>query len=213
MSEDPLSQITDIREYDVPYLARVCIDLNMRIGCWYDVVSDRGVITVTRQPHILTPSNPKVFAFDIECSKAPLKFPNAEYDSIYMISVMIDGRGILIINREIVSKDINDFEYECSLNNWWYCRYTPKPDYKGPFHVYNEATEEALLRRFYTLIEEEKPNIFVSFNGDFFDWPFIRDRSAVYGIDMQAETGFKEVNGEFRGRSAGRKRVWMMTNV
>ena len=111
MSEDPLSQITDIREYDVPYLARVCIDLNMRIGCWYDVVSDRGVITVTRQTHILTPSNPKVFAFDIECSKAPLKFPNAEYDSIYMISVMIDGRGILIINREIVSKDINDFEY------------------------------------------------------------------------------------------------------
>lgn len=84
-----------------------------------------------------------------------------------------------------------------------FTRYTPKADYKGPFHVYNEATEEALLRRFYTLIEEEKPNIFVSFNGDFFDWPFIRDRSAVYGIDMQAETGFKEINGEFRGRSAG----------
>ena len=32
-------------------------------------------------------------------------------DSIYMISIMIDGRGILIINREIVSKDIDDFEY------------------------------------------------------------------------------------------------------
>lgn len=110
MSEDPLSQVTDIREYDVPYLARVCIDLNMRIGCWYDVVSDNGVITVSRQTHILTPSNPKVFAFDIECSKEPLKFPNAESDSIYMISIMIDGRGVLIINREIVSKDIDDFE-------------------------------------------------------------------------------------------------------
>ena len=99
LSEDPLSQVIDIREYDVPYLARVCIDLNIRVGCWYDVSSDRGVITVTRQEHILTPSNPKVFAFDIECSKAPLKFPNAEVDSIYMISIMIDGRGILIINR------------------------------------------------------------------------------------------------------------------
>ncbi|KAK8827679.1 hypothetical protein WA577_007226, partial [Blastocystis sp. JDR] len=86
-------------------------------------------------------SNPKVFAFDIECSKAPLKFPNAEVDAIYMISIMIDGRGILIINRDIVTKDINDFEY------------TPHPDYKGPFHVYNEPSEEALLKRFYRLIE------------------------------------------------------------
>ena len=110
LSEDPLSQVTDIREYDVPYLARVCIDLNIRIGCWYDVSSDRGVISVTRQEHILTPSNAKVFAFDIECSKAPLKFPDASVDAIYMISIMIDGRGILIINREIVSKDIEDFE-------------------------------------------------------------------------------------------------------
>ena len=41
-------------------------------------------------------------------------------------------------------------------------------------------------------IQDEKPNIFVSFNGDFFDWPFIRDRSKVYGIDLQAETGFRE---------------------
>ena len=141
LSEDPCSLIYDIREYDVPYLARVCIDLNIRVGCWYEVSSEGGIIQVKRQEHILTQSNPKVFAFDIETSKAPLKFPNAEVDSIYMISIMIDGKGILIINREIVSKDISNFEY------------TPHPDYKGPFHVYNEATEELLLRRFYTLIE------------------------------------------------------------
>ena len=155
LSEDPCSLITDIREYDVPYLARVCIDLNIRVGCWYDVSSEGGSIKVTRQEHILTPSNPKVFAFDIECSKAPLKFPNAEVDAIYMISIMIDGRGILIINRDIVSKDINDFEYcpRCSV----IIRYTPHPDYKGPFHVYNEPSEEALLKRFYRLIEVHFP--------------------------------------------------------
>ena len=151
MSEDPCSLITDIREYDVPYLARVCIDLNIRVGCWYDVTSESGTIKVTRQEHILTPSNPKVFAFDIECSKAPLKFPNAEVDAIYMISIMIDGNGILIINRDIVTKDINDFESQ--RQSWLIARYTPHPDYKGPFHVYNEPTEEALLKRFYHLIE------------------------------------------------------------
>ena len=51
-----------------------------------------------------------MFAFDIETSKAPLKFPDATKDAIYMISIMIDGQGVLIINREIVSKDISDFE-------------------------------------------------------------------------------------------------------
>lgn len=109
--DDPCMFITDMREYDVPYLTRVCIDLNIRVGCWYEVSSENNLIHLHRQEHILTPSNPKVFAFDIETSKAPLKFPDASKDAIYMISIMIDGRGILLINREIVSKDIDDFEY------------------------------------------------------------------------------------------------------
>lgn len=80
------------------------------MGCWYEVVPEPAGIRLIRQEHILTPSNPKVFAFDIETSKAPLKFPDATKDAIYMISIMIDGQGVLIINREIVSKDISDFE-------------------------------------------------------------------------------------------------------
>lgn len=150
-NEDPTSAILDIREYDVPYLARVCIDLNLRVGCWYEVIPENGGIRMVRQEHILTPSNPKVFAFDIETSKAPLKFPDASQDAIYMISIMIDGQGTLIINREIVSQDIQDFEYcwEERVSD----RFTPHPDYKGPFHVFNEPTEELLLRRFYSLIE------------------------------------------------------------
>ena len=47
----------------------------------------------------------------------------------------IDGRGFLIINREIVSSDIESFEY------------TPKEEFKGEFHVWNEANEEAVIRR------------------------------------------------------------------
>lgn len=42
-----------------------------------------------------------VCAFDIETTKLPLKFPDAEYDSIMMISYMVDGQGYLIINREV----------------------------------------------------------------------------------------------------------------
>lgn len=43
-----------------------------------------------------------VCAFDIETTKLPLKFPDAEYDSVMMISYMVDGQGYLIINREVL---------------------------------------------------------------------------------------------------------------
>lgn len=103
----------------------------------------------------------RILAFDIECEKSPLKFPNAERDRIFMISYMHGGQGYLIINRctalreniyyiyyaidvydliscrrEIVSEDIDDFEY------------TPLSKYPGPFRVFNETSEKALLERF-----------------------------------------------------------------
>jgi len=63
----------------------------------------------------------RVLAFDIECEKAPLKFPNAETDRIYMISYMVSGQGYLIINREVVAEEVPDFEY------------TPLPKYPGMY--------------------------------------------------------------------------------
>lgn len=38
-------------------------------------------------------------------------------------------QGYLITNREIVSQDIDDFEY------------TPKPEFEGPFIIFNEPDE------------------------------------------------------------------------
>lgn len=38
-------------------------------------------------------------------------------------------KGFLITNREIVSENIEDFEF------------TPKPEYEGPFTVFNEDDE------------------------------------------------------------------------
>jgi DNA polymerase epsilon subunit 1 len=79
-----------------------------------------------------------------------------------MISYVIDGKGYLITNREIVAEDIADFEY------------SPKPEFDvGEFKVFNEQNEHALLVRFFHEIRETKPFIFTTFNGDFFDWPFI----------------------------------------
>jgi len=97
-----------------------------------------------------------------------------------MISYMIDGQGFLITNREIVSEDIADFEY------------TPKPEYDGPFLVFNEPEERAVIERFFAHIKEAKPTVIATYNGDFFDWPFIEARASVLGIDMYHEIGFRK---------------------
>ena len=84
----------------------------------------------------------------------------------------------MITNREIISSDIEDFEY------------TPKPELEGLFTVYNEPTEKSLLNKFFDHINEIKPHIFVTYHGDGFDWPFVEKRAEKHGIVMKARIGF-----------------------
>lgn len=175
---DPLCFINELREYDVPYHIRFCIDENVRCGQWYNVCAKAGQISLLHRPDLLQRADPIVCAFDIETTKLPLQFPNAEFDQIYMISYMIDRQGYLIVNRQIVSQHIEDFSY------------TPKPEYQGPFKVLNVNSEYELLRQWFDHMKKAKPSIFVTYNGDFFDWPFIQSRAETVGLDMKAQIGF-----------------------
>ncbi|VDN29506.1 unnamed protein product, partial [Cylicostephanus goldi] len=62
--------------------------------------------------------------------------------------------------------------------------------------------EEATIRRFFQHILEVKPNVIVTYNGDFFDWPFVEARARIRGIDMEDEIGFaKDSADEFKSRN------------
>ncbi|GJP47493.1 hypothetical protein CLOM_g6680 [Closterium sp. NIES-68] len=184
------SLMLDIREYDVPYHMRFAIDKSVRCGWWFTVAIDAGNITLTHRPDLIRSPEPRVCAFDIETTKLPLKFPDASFDIIFMLSYMIDGKGFLIVNREVVGEDITDLEY------------SPKPEFQGPFHVTNVENEEQLLRRWFEHMRVERPGIYVTYNGDFFDWPFIETRAATHGMSLLQEMGFKcdAVSGECRSR-------------
>jgi len=100
-----------------------------------------------------------------------------------MISYIVDGCGFLITNREIVGDDVANFEY------------APTAEYDvGTFTVFNEPSEEALLRKWFEHIIETKPFIFVTFNGDGFDWPFIQARAETYRVKMEEEIGIYSSN-------------------
>lgn len=74
---------------------------DVRCGQWYDVSISSSGVTLEKRTDLLQRAEVRVCAFDIETTKLPLKFPDAEYDLVMMISYMVDGRGYLIINREV----------------------------------------------------------------------------------------------------------------
>lgn len=184
---DASELMLDIREYDVPYHVRVSIDQDFRIGKWYTVEATPSGPNIVEDKEKIAFADPVVLAFDIETTKAPLKFPDSSIDQVMMISYMIDGEGFLITNRSIISEDIEDFEY------------TPKPEYVGEFTIFNEPNEKALLEKFFEHIRDVKPTVIATFNGDFFDWPFVESRAAFHGLDMFKEIGFaKDAEGEYK---------------
>ncbi|GMM47862.1 DNA polymerase epsilon catalytic subunit [Pichia kluyveri] len=184
---DASELMLDIREYDVPYHVRVSIDEDIRIGKWYDVEVTPSETRIIEDKEKIAFADPVVLAFDIETTKAPLKFPVSSVDQIMMISYMIDGEGFLITNRSIISEDIEDFEY------------TPKPEYPGEFMIFNEPNEKALIEKFFEHIRDVRPTVIATFNGDFFDWPFVEARANYHGIDMFEEIGFaKDAEGEYK---------------
>ena len=102
-----MSKITDIREYDVPYHIRVCIDNEIRCSFWYEVELDGPMIkNIVHLKDKLEKADLRICAFDIETTKAPLKFPDSRFDYIMMISYVIDGKGFLINNRTIIGEDV-----------------------------------------------------------------------------------------------------------
>uniref|UniRef100_A0AC35TLD7 DNA polymerase epsilon catalytic subunit n=1 Tax=Rhabditophanes sp. KR3021 TaxID=114890 RepID=A0AC35TLD7_9BILA len=187
---EPVDQIIDIREFDLPYHMRVSIDEKIFAGLWYNV---HGCHPATRKPSIkrdklrIEPADPVVLAYDIETTKLPLKFPDAAIDQIMMISYMIDGQGYLITNREIISRDIQDFTY------------TPRPEYPGEFIIFNAVDEKALIIRFFNHIIASRPSIIVTYNGDFFDFPFVDKRATAHNLSMLEIIGFApDSQGEYK---------------
>jgi len=137
---DPRGAVIDAREFDIPYYLRVAIDNDIRVGMWYAVTFNAGQPTFQILAERVKRADPVVMAYDIETTKAPLKFPDHIIDQVMMISYMVDGQGFLITNRDIVSEDIEDFEY------------TPKEGYEGPFTIFNEPDEVRALLAHHQMI-------------------------------------------------------------
>lgn len=86
---------------------RLSIDLNICCGNWY-LVKTRGneLPLITRREDMIEPPDPIVLAYDIETTKLPLKFPDANTDQIMMISYMIDGQVFVVLYKYFLQYSI-----------------------------------------------------------------------------------------------------------
>ncbi|KAH0573608.1 DNA polymerase epsilon, catalytic subunit [Spironucleus salmonicida] len=181
-----LECIQKLSEFDVADGLRTSIDLDIRCGSWYKV-NYKEVVSLEKQLDMLLHPAIRCLAYDIETSKAPLCFPNAENgDSVMCISYMLDGQGVLIVNRSIFSSDIEDFEY------------SPTQEMHGEFKIFNCQNEKDTILTFFKQIQYCQPHIIITYNGDQFDFKFLDQRSRILDIDFYKETGF--LQSQSKGR-------------
>ncbi|CAJ1349826.1 unnamed protein product [Effrenium voratum] len=97
-----MDDLEELYEHDVAYVNRVCIDNKLNVGKWYDVTRNQMATSVEHlydtQCKVLELDMQKkpglrIFAWDIETTKEPLKFPDSAHDRITMISIMVDREG------------------------------------------------------------------------------------------------------------------------
>ena len=63
------------------------------VGLWYSIRGGgSGIPVISQRKDILVWPECIVFAYDIETTKLPLKFPDSNTDQIMMISYMVDGQ-------------------------------------------------------------------------------------------------------------------------
>jgi len=81
--------------------------MGIRAGKWFQVeVEDKLVTKIDPFPGQRAVPEMKILAYDIETSKDPLKFPDAEKDEVIMISLMYEGEAFLIVNCNFCGEEV-----------------------------------------------------------------------------------------------------------
>lgn len=168
-----LSEVKEIREYDIPFYRRYLIDrqitprniikLNGHVierDVYADLNVDEDVLLfkLEEAPEDTgkTINRNRVLSFDIEVYNAE-GMPDAENDPIIMMSLS----GNYGFNRVLSTKE-------------------SKKEY-----VETCESEEKMLKRFVEIIKEENPDLLVGYNSDNFDLPYIKKRADTLKVKLK----------------------------
>lgn len=169
-----LESVIQIREFDIPFYRRYLMDRDVipmtevvaigdKIDSFLDLDSNKQDIEIIKLTDELKrfPDYPREFrilSFDLEV-RNPHGMPNSEVDEIIMIGVSSNFG----INQVISTKTNSD------------CR----DDFVNQMN-----SEKEMIEEFVKIIKENNIDIIVGYNSDNFDFPYLKDRAKILGIDL-----------------------------
>ena len=169
-----LESVIQIREFDIPFYRRYLMDRDVipmtevvatgeKLDSFLDLDSEKQDVEIIKLTEELKrvpeyPHDFRILSFDLEV-RNPHGMPNSEVDEIIMIGVSSNFGINQVISTKTNSGDRDDF-------------------------VNQVDSEKEMIEEFVQIIKDNNVDIIVGYNSDNFDFPYLKDRAKILGVDL-----------------------------
>ena len=175
-----LDSVIQIREFDIPFYRRYLMDRDVipmteviaigeQIDSFLDLDSTKQDVEIIKLTDELNRVEEYPQNFDLEV-RNPHGMPDSEVDEIIMIGVA-SNFGI----NQVISTKTNSDDKENFVNQ--------------------VESEKIMIEEFVKIIKENNVDIIVGYNSDNFDFPYLKDRAKILGVDL--DIGMDESDVKF----------------
>lgn len=184
-----LESVIQIREFDIPFYRRYLMDRDVipmtevtavgeELDSFLNLDSKKHDVQIIKLTEELRrvpeyPQKFRILSFDLEV-RNPHGMPNSEEDEIIMIGVASNFGVNQVISTKTNSESREDF-------------------------VNQVASEKEMIREFVKIIKDNNVDIIVGYNSDNFDFPYLKDRAKILGVDLDIGMDGSEVRYIRRG--------------
>ena len=169
-----LESVIQIREFDIPFYRRYLMDRDVipmtevtavgeELDSFLNLDSKKHDVQIIKLTEELKrvpeyPQEFRIMSFDLEV-RNPHGMPNSEEDEIIMIGVASNFGVNQVISTKTNSESRDDF-------------------------VNQVASEKEMIEEFVNIIKDNNVDIIVGYNSDNFDFPYLKDRAKIFGVDL-----------------------------
>ena len=172
-----LDSVKQLREHDIPFYRRYLIDnalvpmaeLELEgelLDSFETIDSDNDSLEILKLSKSPITANTdfqqfRMMSFDLEV-RNPHGMPNPNEDEIIMIG--IDSNvGV----RKVISTKGDEFENDPEM-----------------YFIEKVDTEKEMIESFIKTVKENNIDIIIGYNSDLFDFPYLKDRAKIWGLDL-----------------------------
>lgn len=172
-----LDSVKQLREHDIPFYRRYLIDNGLvpmaelelegeLIDSFETIDSDDDSLEILKLNESPKTANTdfqqfRMMSFDLEV-RNPHGMPNPNEDEIIMIG--IDSNvGV----RKVISTKGDEFEQDPEM-----------------YFIEKVDSEKEMIESFIKTVKENNIDIIIGYNSDVFDFPYLKDRAKIWGIDL-----------------------------